>query len=699
MSTPQVGSSQNPSSQTGTSLDVNFYLHVVRLWWYVAVPAGLLVGVAAAAAVWALSKPVYMARASVLISDGSSVIFRKAFSDDRDFAGEQKDVIKGRRVLREALLQDELAHMPGIVDQQRDPIDVLADKINVKAGGADVHFITCESTNRHDAQTIVNTVLDTYLKYTRKKENEYSNYLLTELAAEIELQETQIKKLQRTKTEIARELLEVDPLVGQTQLADSHPVHQLTQQIAQLEVDVKVLEGQMAAVKARKVQELAGDMPVQAPELESLDAKILALEQGIDDRTRRVISPEDSKLVADRKELAELKEQRKSREDDLREVMKGQYIAAAEQARDAELSKMAAELAPLQTRLSIARSQRESMIGELTGHTDKQVEYDLVGLELSQAVAVRNDLKDRSRQISIEMRSPRRVHDEKRAELPKFPIERAPIKLMVAAGGATFWLPFALCGLLEYRSRRLTNVAEFAKQHEALPVIGEVVSLPAGRRASSNRAMRVYEDSVDNLRTYISLRWDDAEKQVVAVCSASTGEGKTTIASQLAASIARTDGKTLLIDADTRMPDLHAVFGIDGNIGLVDVLKGTVDVETAVVHSSESLHVLPSGALTSNPHKLFQGQSFAELMAWARDHYEHVIIDTPPVLAAAEAMIISRQADRTIMCAMRDVSRVEQVMLSQRRLESAGAKVSGLVFSGVTKQQYSYRYGNYGYGY
>jgi tyrosine-protein kinase Etk/Wzc len=80
-----------------------------------------------------------------------------------------------------------------------------------------------------------------------------------------------------------------------------------------------------------------------------------------------------------------------------------------------------------------------------------------------------------------------------------------------------------------------------------------------------------------------------------------------------------------------------------------------------------------------------------------KNHYQYIVIDTAPILPAAESLTVTTVADATLLCAMRDVSRSDHVRRTQRRLEAAGANILGTVFSGVPSSVYAYRYGDYRY--
>ena len=155
----------------------------------------------------------------------------------------------------------------------------------------------------------------------------------------------------------------------------------------------------------------------------------------------------------------------------------------------------------------------------------------------------------------------------------------------------------------------------------------------------------------------------------------------------------------LLIDADLRCPDQHDIFGLDLGDGLAGVLAEEVSLDSAIDKSlGDRIHVLPAGKLRTTPHRLITPSSMSALVQQALELYTYVVVDTAPVLAAGESLAVASAVDSSLLCVMRDVSRVDNIARTTKRLEAVGANLIGTVFSGVTARQYAYRYGDYRYG-
>jgi capsular exopolysaccharide synthesis family protein len=303
------------------------------------------------------------------------------------------------------------------------------------------------------------------------------------------------------------------------------------------------------------------------------------------------------------------------------------------------------------------------------------------------------------------MGAPGRVTLMQRATPPQAPLESVPWKYLMLSMLASLCLPFGVAALWERSVQRISSAEELEQQTE-LTVVGEVSKLPLRRRYAVNgttrengRDMGLFEESIDSLRTGLVLPEERQDVQVLAVASAISGEGKTSVASQLAVSIARSSGKpTLLIDADMRAPDIHRIFQIEKEPGLAQVLNGGCTLEDAIVTTwSDHVHLLPAGELHESPHKLMGSDAFKALIDEARLWYRYVIIDTPPVLSASESLVIAKHADGTLICTMRDISRASHFRLAYDRLIATGSRPVGAVLNGVPVRRYASTYGSYGY--
>lgn len=142
-------------------------------------------------------------------------------------------------------------------------------------------------------------------------------------------------------------------------------------------------------------------------------------------------------------------------------------------------------------------------------------------------------------------------------------------------------------------------------------------------------------------RTNIMFSLAASEKKVFAVTSYSKGEGKSTASANLAISFSKMEKKVLLIDADMRRPNIHNIFKLNNESGLSNVVSKMASFEDAVIHDVVSnLDVLSAGVVPPNPSELLCSNSFVKLMEKLSEEYDYIIIDTPPIGAVADALLL-----------------------------------------------------------
>ncbi|QDV43209.1 Tyrosine-protein kinase YwqD [Stieleria neptunia] len=430
------------------------------------------------------------------------------------------------------------------------------------------------------------------------------------------------------------------------------------------------------------------------------EAKLASARETASKTAVRILEDEIEEDYQRQLELAELEKER----------LRAEFAANAD-AKKAELERRS-ELMSEQEKLLIG-DRRDQLVKRLQVLQDQyKTESDRLRQRDGNSVALQfaNDDLERSRSMlhrivdrleSIQMESKRgsSVISIAAATPPSRPVEAVPFKKMVMAGGGAFAIPFLIGLLWEFRTKRITDSLDLEKSHTLAPVVGELARAPRAASGRNSKSRRVFEESVDALRANLALSKDTRHARSFAVVSSMSGEGKSTAVSQLAISLAKSSGKTvLIIDCDMRCPDQHDVFGLALEPGLNEVLRKVVPMKEAINRElGDLVHVLPAGHLKASPHRLVSPDSMKELMDEALDSYQYVILDTAPVLSAGETLAIASVVDSTLVCVMRDLTRMDSVVRTTHRLEASGANVVGTIFSGVTPRQYSYRYGDYKY--
>lgn len=210
-------------------------------------------------------------------------------------------------------------------------------------------------------------------------------------------------------------------------------------------------------------------------------------------------------------------------------------------------------------------------------------------------------------------------------------------------------------------------------------------------------------ESLRGLRTSLYFEMMAAKNNILMISGATPGVGKTFISSNLAAVMTQTGKKILFIDADLRRGYAHQLFGASNELGLSEVLSEQASVDSVIkTISGGGFDFITRGQQTSNSAELLMRDSFAALLKWANQHYELVIIDTPPILAITDAAIIGPHAGVVLLVARFELTTVKEIEVSIRKFEQSGVFVNGSILNGVMKKArsyYSYGYNHYGYSY
>jgi capsular exopolysaccharide synthesis family protein len=206
-------------------------------------------------------------------------------------------------------------------------------------------------------------------------------------------------------------------------------------------------------------------------------------------------------------------------------------------------------------------------------------------------------------------------------------------------------------------------------------------------------------ESYRSLRTSLQFARQERQLRSVVVTSPGAGDGKTSTLANLGVVFAQAGDRVLLVSGDLRRPRIAEFFGLDENVGLTSVLLGEHTLEQALQPAPgvDRLTLLPSGPVPPNPAELLNSSQVQGIFARLRDHYDLVLIDSPPVLPVTDAAILSRCADATLMLAAAGQTRRGDLHRAVEKLDQSGTTILGVVLNKVTKQT-GRGYG-YGYGY
>lgn len=217
----------------------------------------------------------------------------------------------------------------------------------------------------------------------------------------------------------------------------------------------------------------------------------------------------------------------------------------------------------------------------------------------------------------------------------------------------------------------------------------------------NNRVPFAVVEAYKTTRIHLISTLEKINGKVITVSSPNAAEGKSTTTINLAIAISQLNKKILIIDADTRRSTIHKKLKMENGVGCLDVITGNSSLEESIIKYNDHLDILTSGSHLNNPAELFSTDGFNELLDKAREKYDYILIDTPPINLVSDALVISQKCDGILVVVRADVTTYEAFNKTRNSLSELGINIVGVIINGTNSAR-SYRYSKYrkyGYGY
>lgn len=298
----------------------------------------------------------------------------------------------------------------------------------------------------------------------------------------------------------------------------------------------------------------------------------------------------------------------------------------------------------------------------------------------------------------------------------------APKKILIVIGGIIFGLivSVAIIALRVFLRRGIESPEQLEvlgiNVYASIPVSETFAkNITKGLKSNKKKSLEYDEflaiqnpadlaiEAIRGLRTSLHFAMMEARNNILMISGASPNAGKTFVSSNLAAIISQTGKKVLFLDADLRKGYTRKLFNVSNENGLSDYLAGKVDIKNCVKQiKTAGFDFISRGMVPPNPAELLMHSRFQNLLSWASDNYDLVIVDTPPILAVTDAAIIGNYAGTTLLVARFEQNTVKEIEVSAKRFEQSGVMIKGCILNGVVKKAssyYGYGYSHYGYSY
>jgi Mrp family chromosome partitioning ATPase len=320
----------------------------------------------------------------------------------------------------------------------------------------------------------------------------------------------------------------------------------------------------------------------------------------------------------------------------------------------------------------------------LAGFRDK--EYNPGDTALSMEDSIFGRLVAQYHLTKLELGSPERVWVLQSASQPTQKDMRKQILGTIFAGLMGYAIVALGVVAFETMGRRVSSLADL-KSSTPAPVVGVIPCQPHEATGRDPVKRAAANEAIDKLRAYVTQTWLARGASTVAVTSPLGDEGKAFAAFGLASSLAQAGYRTLLVDFDLREPALHAYAGVPNQDGICEVLRGEVDVRTAVQSLPSGLHMVAAGKWSDEARKAAVGGKLEALLARLREPYDCVVIHAHALLTVAETVEVARRCEAVLVSAQYRQTKMPLVKLAADRVASMEIPFSGIVYVGATEHE------------
>jgi capsular exopolysaccharide synthesis family protein len=672
--------------------------------WLLAAFLGLLVAAVAAIAAWFLFPIRYTAYSQLRIAMTPPwLVVRNA--DTSEGRGEfltyqrtQAAWIKNYFVLGAALQREEVKNLQ-MVREQPEPLTWLTEELKVDfQEGSEIVTVSMTGKDPGEVVTLVKAVTQTYLDKIVNMERESRRARLAELN---DIYEKSIEKLRAQRT--AQRKLADTLGTSDSQALTQKQVNLLAlfgekqRQHSQLETELMKARARLESYQAREktVTEpaLSPAMLNEALEADSMGKQLLLRESQLQDLVTEyqhsALRDDEPSLKRAQSMLEETKKRLEVRRTELRPDVVERLRQKNQNDGQITLAQLQTEVATLGEQEKKVRADVESLEKETDKVGTSSTELEMLRTEIQREDKVANRVGDELQVLKIELRSPPRVTLNQESAIQKKDIKRFLMAMILGPLVALVGVCL-LVAWWEFRARRIQSSDEVMRGL-GMRVVGAVPAVPLRIRSrpapsKPGAAANMLLESVDGIRTVLLREASHQETRVVMVTSAVSGEGKTTLASHLAGSLARSGRRTLLIDGDLRHPAVHQLFELPLSPGFSEAILGEMHaVEVIRPTPIKGLSVITAGQWDREVMQIMTREEVVGIFEKLKAEYEFIIMDSHPVLAATDALVIGQYADAVLISLLRDVSQTPRVYAACQRLATLGIRVMGAVVNGTRR--------------
>lgn len=186
-----------------------------------------------------------------------------------------------------------------------------------------------------------------------------------------------------------------------------------------------------------------------------------------------------------------------------------------------------------------------------------------------------------------------------------------------------------------------------------------------------------------SLKTNIQYSSFDKEYKTIVITSSNPGEGKSTTSGNLALTLAEGESRVLLVDCDMRKPSMHKNFRVTNTYGIADILLQRKKVMDVAHMYNKNLSIITAGKVPPNPAEMLGSKAMSAFLEEMKDHFDYIILDTPPILPVTDSKLLAIKADATVVVVRSEVSKSKHVSQAFKELEKVNANIIGTILNDV----------------
>lgn len=213
----------------------------------------------------------------------------------------------------------------------------------------------------------------------------------------------------------------------------------------------------------------------------------------------------------------------------------------------------------------------------------------------------------------------------------------------------------------------------------------------------SDKSPFTVKEAYKTLRTNVMFSLPGNESKCIGIVSADRGDGKSSVALNLAISFAQIKKKVIIVDCDLRLPTVASKLGIDAKPGLTNFLSGTQEREEPLIRRSRAygIDIMTAGDIPPDPTMLLESKQMEAFIELLKKYYDYIILDFPPVTIVSDAAMLSGLVDGYLIVVRHNASEFQKINETLRQMQFADAKILGFVYNGKEEHKKYYRSGKY----